>query len=354
MILEDHPDWDVTAGEVMALPNVDEAGISAHFAAARSASVVIAQPIGAYRGISALSLDALRDSLPGNIPLITFPSIFFAGTHGAFQYLNHAMSGYCMHYNNVHSIEMFLRNYRWEDICKLQMSRDFYPASFIDTTFAASLAELQYREEHQGTTIRVSETIRDYGRSILLMHTINHPNRFLLARTLNAIYRALSLAPLAKEHGEDYLGQCILPPLPTVLAHMGLQDHAAEVEVPGRRWTREGYLRESLAYYAGMVQSELTRAFTGSAGAAFLRSLHGAPMPVSDLQVDAGRVAGQADMLRSLVFGTFQTLLHRAPSQTELQDHSAQIATLGVHGWLEAIVAAEEFSWHYRRVGAVA
>lgn len=351
MMLEDYPDWSIDSWEVTICPVVGEAHLQQHFGHVRTADVVISQPLTDYKGNTALSLASLRDALPDRTQLVTMPSIVFEGTHGAFVYMGGRFPAFHMNYHNAHTIDMFVRGYHWDDICLLQASPAFYTEAFVLTGIEASLAELRSREERHQTTVRVAGLIDEHCRSAVLMNTINHPNRFLLARTLNAIYRAMGVPPIAKETGIDRLPNPHIPPLPTVLARLGIADEAPDIRADGIVYTREAYLRQTISYYARLVRTELMNAFAGSRGRMFVDAFHGTPASAHKAAPASRAPNDPAMMTETLVTEAFAALLKRKPSRLELERHGAAIHSLGLRHWFAALTSAEEFLTLYPPAG---
>jgi hypothetical protein len=341
MIREDYPDWSLATADPTTMPMHDDVALQRHYEQIRGADVVVAQPIHNYKGHAELSTDALRAELRGGTELITFPSIVFEGTHGAFSYLPARLSGFHMDYHNSHTIELATRGYHWNDIALLQASPDFYTADFVTGGVEASLGELRHREELAAVTVRVAEIINEYGRSAVVMNTINHPNRFVMARVLNGIYRAMSMPLLAKEQGEDHLPDPIIPPLPTVLAHLRLEDRRPHFEARGRTWTRDAYLRESLGYYGRLLRDDLLRAFVGSRGSVFLEAFHRVPMPLGAIG-SAGTVREPLGP-EAVVTEAFVALLKRMPIGSELDEHCAAVQSVGLREWFRILTSSEEY-----------
>ena len=347
MITEDHPDWTVDACDVSSLDEhpTPEDG-DRHLARVGAADIVISQPVHAWQGVPGLSLAATRGTIRAASQLITFPSIVFEGTHGAFSYMAGRLQGHRMPYHNTHTIDMFTRGYRREDMVLLQNAPAFYTRDFVLSGVAASLAELRGRERHHETTIGVADLIEEAcGRSVL-MHTMNHPKRPLLARTLNRVYCAMSERQTAREAGEDYLRLPHIPPLPTVLAHLGLKDEAPLVITDdGVSWSREDYLRGSIDYYARLLRPTLLEALSESRGQAFLEAFYETPVKPDD----AGKpppldIAHDVD---TLVRSAFAVFLDRTPPDPELAAHVHAIRSIGMHGWLSTIAAAPEFQANF-------
>ena len=349
MMREDYPDWTIDSFDVSLPPILDDAVIDAHLARARQADLIIAQPVSAYKGHARLTTDLLRTVMRDGASMITLPSIVFEGTHGAFTYLPDRLGGFRMDYHNSHTVEMVLRGYHWDDVCLLQGSPGFYSKEFVESGIDASLTELRHREEVHRTTIHVSPLIAEHCHDLVLMNSMNHPNRFLLSLVLNQIYRAMSLPPGAKSEGVDYLPDPFIPPLPTVLAQLGFPDDRPYVSARGRTWSRTGYLQESMAYYARLRRDVLAQAFAKARGVGFLAAYHNGrgEMAVPSLDVTLHRKPLDAD---GLVTAAFQVLLKRQPDPPEREKHVAAIHTIGLDQWFAVLVSAEEFARHYKAV----
>ena len=351
MIREDHPDWTAASFDVSQWPNASDQVINAHLERARQADLVIAQPVGAYQGRPGLSTDALRTVMRDGAAMITMPSIVFEGTHGAFTYLPDRLGGFRMDYHNSHTIEMFIRGYHWDDVCLLQGSPGFYSKAFVDGGIEASLTELRHREEMNQTTVKVAPLIDAYCRSMVVMNTMNHPNRFLLSHVLNQIYQAMAERPVAKDQGVDYLPDPFIPPLPTVLAQLGFPDDRPHYSVNGSSLTRTGYLRESLAYYGRLRRDSLVRAFSTARGVGFLAAYHNGrgALAVPSLDLALHRRPLEEGALVSAAFGA---LFKREPGALEREKHVAAIHHLGLDQWFAILLDAEEFTLRYSAVSA--
>ena len=348
MILEQHPDWHVDSFDVSTLTeDRQDEQLARHFQAVRGADVVVAHPIGDYRGEVALSLETLRDELTAPAKLMTFPSIVFEGTHGAFTYIGERLQGYHMPYHNSHVLEMSLRGYHWDDVCTLLRAPDYYTSDFVSAGIEASLAQLRSRERINRTTIQVSPILDEACRSTVMMNTINHPKRVVLTRVLNEVYGLLGVPRTAKEQGEDYLRFPFIPPLPSLLHHIGAHDDAPEFQVPGRTWTREEYWRGSLGYYARLRRTDLVRCFAGSRGQEFLASFRAIPVGAGTVTEDMLPSTVDA-FVQSLVTETFEVMLQREPDQAELSAHGTALRGAGIRPWLTLMLQSPEFK---RRFG---
>jgi hypothetical protein len=147
---------------------------------------------------------------------------------------------------------------------------------------------------------------------------------------------------VAKEAGEDHLPDPIIPPLPTVLAHLRLEDRRPYFEARERVWTRDAYLRESLGYYGRLLRADLLRAFAGSRGSVFLEAFHRVPTPL-DAIASAPAVREPLGP-EAVVIEAFVALLKRMPIGTELDEHCAAIQSVGLREWFRILTASEEYS----------
>lgn len=343
MLLEQHPEYMVTSCDISSLsPVVTAEEVERHLDNLRAADVVVSQPVSEYRGKVELSIQALRDTLPARVTLLTMPSIVFEGQHGAFTYAGGRLSGYHMPYHNSHTIEMALRGYDWNDICTLQNAAEFYTATFVRSGIDASLATLSYRETSQTTDIRVSPLLDEYCRSMVVMHTINHPSRIIMARVLDAISAALSIPGNAKEGGEDYMLSPRIPPLPAILYHLGIRDVTPTFFIHGRSWTRGQYLSESLAYYGRLLQSDLLKAFEAGQGAAFMAAFRRGHV-VKVQAIENLLVGLPEEAMSALVTDGFKAILNRSPTAEDLAAHSNLIRKSGMRHWLTIITESVEF-----------
>ena len=96
MMLEDHPDWSITTTDVSSDAVLAPEAVARHLADVEQADVIVSQPVKAWKGVHDLSLAAVEAHRRPGSQLVTFPSIFFEGTHGAFTYLQHRLGGYLM------------------------------------------------------------------------------------------------------------------------------------------------------------------------------------------------------------------------------------------------------------------
>ena len=344
MMLEQHPGWSVTAWDVAAEPTIDEPVLKRHAAMIANADIVVSQPVGNYRGEPRLSLHTLRGHLGPTTQLITFPSVVFEGTHGAFTYVQGRLPGYCMPYHNSHVIDMSLRGYQWDDACKLLDSPDFYTADFVLSGFEASLAEMRAREADHGLTIKVTALIDEMGRSRVVMNAINHPRRMLMARLLNEIYAAMSVERTATEAGEEYMPFPLIPPLPSVLHHLGIADDRPAFSDGVRSWTREAYTRASLAYYGRLDRAELVRSLDASTGRKFLGCFREELAAASRVASPLSELSAAAR--EAIITDAFAVLLKRPASAGEIAAHSDALQASGFQQWLQSMVESEECRRH--------
>ena len=164
------------------------------------------------------------------------------------------------------------------------------------------------------------------------MNTINHPKRAVLVRLLNRIYRVLQLKPVAREHGEDHLPNPVIPPLPSVMHHLGLPD-AEPAFVTGRgTYTRDEYLEQSLLYYRRLLPRDLHHALAFSRGQEFLDAFDKGP----DYEHDAPRImtAADRDQARQWLQGIFATVLDHPLAEPDLSLHLQAVQEVGVTDWL--------------------
>ena len=349
LILEDHPDWTVSALELGTARDFEDETVRLHLERAGKADIVITQPVKAWKGIEALSTEALQASLRPDATLVTIPSIVFEGTHAAFTYLGHRFAGFAMPYHNSHTIDMFVRQYRRADIELLQSSPEFYTRDFVHEGVAASLAELRFKEASNRTTFSVADLIEDACYSSVVMNTINHPKRPLFARVLNTIYRTLSLRPVAREAGVDHLPDPTIPPLPTVLHHLGVADEQPFFDVVGKRYSRERYLAASLAYYSRLLRDDLVAALEISRGHAFLAAFYNATTRLE--AAGSPPVADGEPTPLDVVSSAYSALLGREATQAELDIHIGELKISGLRAWLAAFCRTPEFAVRHVAAG---
>jgi hypothetical protein len=347
MVLEDHPKWTVDFLDVSSIQSMPEA-VELHLGRIRKADIVVAQPVGHYRGEARLSLDFLRQTLRPSTQLVLFPSFAFEGTHGAFTYLDERLPSLGMPYHNAHTVDMLLRDYHWADIIRFQQSVDFYTAEFVLGGMEASLNTLRAREQQQQTTISMEAIARELCFSTVIVSAFNHPKRIVMARALNEIYRVLAMPRLAKEVGEEHLPNPVIPPLPSVLHHLGIADESPNFVGGLQTWSREAYLKETLSYYERLIRSDLTQAFLRSRGYEFIKAVyHGDGL--SGAAAPGQMAHSVSDFVDDLIKDAFTVMMGREPASHELVDHAAYIKSMGAQAWLVVMTNAEEFKRRFGR-----
>lgn len=277
MLREACPDWQVTASEAPAIPLDDPDALAAYEAAATGADLLLAQPVGAtYRGTDRFATERLRALRRPEAATLTFPSIYFAGQHPGIDYLSDRLPGFGMPYHDLHLVDLVLRGRRPAVIAATLLDEEFYDGAFLEAEIAASLAELHAREVEAAIDLPVSGLLGRACRRGVVMHTINHPCRLVLAAVLNAALQRIGAPDRVAPRGPEPLPDPHIPPLPAVLRHLGLRPgRTAAYLVGGRRAAAARWLAEAARHYAAIPPGELALHLLGRPGAmAFLQRFH--------------------------------------------------------------------------------
>lgn len=351
MLDEDHPGWEVTNHELGTEGDTAPARVAAHVRATEGADVIVAQPVTAWKGVTDLSLKAVEAMKRPGADLVTIPSIVFEGTHPSFCYLRDHFDGAGMPYHEVHTLDMFLRGYRTTEIELLLGSTGFYTARFVHAGMEASLATLRFREAHAGVTVTVSDLMAELGQDRVLMNTINHPRRLLLVEVMRRILRAIGTPPITRVDGEDYLFHPSIPPLPTVLHHLGIADVSPDFVLKGEeRLSRGDYLARSIDFYGRGLQADLLYMLRGSRGEEFLAAF-GSRGPYPEPQAK-GLPPTVREHARAWLRAMYPAFLGRSASGGEIETHLGGIEAVGLGEWLTAFADSSEIRDRQARLAA--
>ena len=340
LLVEAQPGWDVANTDISAVPRFTDAIAAAHLARAAAADIVIAQPIGTFRGRADLSTDHLRASLPPHIAVVIFPSMFFNGLHAAYDYMTGHFPGYRSDYHNAHTIDMFLNGYHWQDIAAVQLSPEFYTRAFVASRIETALGELQRREVEFQTTVRFSPFLEERCRTEVTMNTVNHPKRPALATMLREIFRVLGLHGTVRDEGVECIPFPVYPPLPAVLSHLGLPDTAPLLAFPDGMCTRSDHVFGSLRLCAHHGRAAVRESYAQSRLAGFIEAYREAPLSPAGAPDATAMLTLAPDML---VRETYRTLLRREPSAEDVAHHAPRVQAMGVTAWIHAITQSAEF-----------
>ncbi len=340
MIAQAQPNWKVSNLDLSTVPVFDDAIVGAHFRRATAADIVVAQPVGTLHGRADLSSYALRASLPPHVTMLTFPSMFFNGLQGCFDYASGHVPIYRSAYHNAHTIEMFLSSYHWQDITTIQSAPEFYTREFVFGRIETALAELRRREHKHQTTIRLSPFLEERCRSELTMNTVNHPKRPALVAVLRDIFKALGLTATVPMAGEELLPLPFYPPLPSVLHHLELADTAPMFLFHNGVVSRAAQIIESLRLYAHFGRKTTRQLFDGSRLETFIEAFRQTPGTPADVPDKPATLSLSTDLL---VADGFRMLLRRAPADGEVAEHARAIENMGLFKWLSFILESAEY-----------
>ncbi len=255
------PQWQVPFYEVFQQNIIDE--IENYHSLVASADIIIAQPINAgYRDRDDLSLDWVQSHAKRGTPVVTFPSMYFGGQLTGWTSL--AIPGYGMPYVDPVLIKMVLAGLTVEQITDVLLAPDLYDDAFIGQEIEASIAEIRRRESADGTDVRFSPFLEEYGRSTQIFHVINHPCRPALAYMANEILTHIGYDRAVPEVGEDHIKYPHVPCAPAVIRFFARSTRAIHTRsyddrfhFPNENLSRRQYIHRSVTHFRSRSRTDL-------------------------------------------------------------------------------------------------
>jgi hypothetical protein len=222
MLSEVLPDWTIMALAVH--EEHDPALVRQAEQFMRSADIVITQPISDEWGVPAFRTSRVREAAGSPDRLIVFPSIYFQG-----QLLT-------LHPLKVNGVKVQTPGWAYTDglvafliaagepvdrIVDLMGSCDLFAKGVVEARIDDFMDVNREIEVSGGCDIIVTDLFRDHICDRQLLHSFNHPTRFVMAEVCNRILSHMGERRRVAEAGEDHLQFPHFPISPGVARHLG-------------------------------------------------------------------------------------------------------------------------------------
>ena len=220
MLSEVLPDWTIMALAVHETHEPDEIGEAVAFM--RSADVILSQPISDDWGVPEFRTSFIRTMAASSVRMIIFPSIYFQG-----QLLT-------LHPLKVDGVKVSTPGWAYTDglvaflvaagepighIAEVMSSRDLFDGQAIDARIRGFMEFNAWYEREMACDVIVTDMFREAVGSRILMHTFNHPTRFVMAEVCNRLLDRMGERARVNVAGEDHLTMPRFPILPSIASH---------------------------------------------------------------------------------------------------------------------------------------
>ena len=232
----------------------------------RNADIIISQPVNdGYRGVEFLSTTWISKNIKRGGRLLKVP-IVYDRTHLPQCYPLARLHEGRLAYHDAHALDYYLRGASAEDFLRDTRRSDFFSKSFILSEAIRSLQEILRREREAKVDVPVSDSLAEALAVRQPMHSVNHPDRALLAELTNRLLAQMGRSETAIAAGESVLDHFVMPPyLSTALGlgHNGAGMDFERVRYDSRWESRDDYFKEVFSAYARVGREGVDAACAG-------------------------------------------------------------------------------------------
>lgn len=270
LIKEVYPDWEVHSSQVFDY-DLDN-GLPEFERLVREADVVIAQPVAkGYRSTDVFSTEWIRAHVKPTAQVITFPVVYFK-SYSPQTFATNEISALEYPYHDADAIDAFLKGQEPAEFVASSMAEKYLSARMVRAEADAHLFELMAREANASVDVRASDIIMNEFRQSQVLHSYNHPARSVLVGLVNRILDRIGVPRRVERDGVELLNAYVYPPVPAVVAALGLEPGAmriGEVKSGGVWYGREDYFAGVFRFYQSLDRQSLIRSL-GDGGSDYL------------------------------------------------------------------------------------